>query len=453
MTKENIYLSGGLPKLYLITAAPIILVMLVNGIHTLVDAYFLGAFVGADALTAVTLMFPIFMMLVGFSTWVSSGFSSVFARLLGAKHLDEAGETYVGATLLALIVSICVIIVFAIFGRSMIGWIANGSPSLAAMGYTYMSILIFGSPIMFVLSINFDALRCEGRMPALAAMTLASSFLNMAFNYLFIVKLDFGVAGSAIGTLCAQFAALIAVIIYRRLRGANFQIRWHGFKSARRHWRDFLALGATASLANLGISLISTITIYSLQKWSANYEVTAGAYGIITRLNTFAFLPLLGISIGMQTIVGNNYGAKLFSRSNAAFKIGLGVALVYNASFQVLYFVFRNEIGFVFVDDAAIAAEIGHILPITTMLMFMFGVNLMFSSYFQAIGDAARAAILGMSRTIFFAIPLVLLLPYMLGEVGIWVAQPISEVLLTILVIATLWHRKRKTGFKYGLFE
>lgn len=453
MPKENVYLSGGLPKLFLTTAAPVILVMLVNGVFTLVDAYFLGAFVGADALTAVTLMFPIFMMLVAFSTWVSSGFSSLFARLLGAKNLDEAGEAYTGAIILALIVSLLLMGIFLAIGQTVIYWIANGSAQLGAMGYTYMSILIFGSPLMFLLSINFDALRCEGRMPALATITLASTFLNMAFNYLFIVMLEFGVAGSAIGTLCAQLSALVAIIIYRRLHGANFMLVWRGFRSARRHWGQFLALGATASLANLGISFIATITLYSLQKWAVNYEVTAGAYGIITRLNTFAFLPLLGISIGMQTIVGNNYGAKLFPRSNGALKIGLGIALVYNGIFQIIYFVFRNKIGFVFVDDAAIAAEIGHILPITTTFMFMFGVNFLFSSYFQAIGDAPRAAILGMSRTIFFAIPLVLLLPYKFGEIGVWIAQPVSEVLLTLLVITVLWLRRRKTGYKFGLFE
>lgn len=453
MSKENIYLSGGLPKLYLITAAPIIVVMLVQGFYTLVDTYFLGEYVGADALTAVTLMFPIFMMLVALSAWVSSGFSSLFARLLGAKAIDEAGQAFVGAILLSLIISLVLIVGFTFFGRPLSLWIANGSDSLAAMGYTYISILIFTSPLMFILSVNYDALRCEGRMPVLAAITLTSSILNIVYNYLFIVKIEWGVAGSAIGTVCAQLSAFALILIYRRLRGANFQMRWHGFAAARRYWGQFLALGATTSLANFGVSLIATATLFSIQKWGSDYEVTAGAYGIITRLNTFAFLPLLGISIGMQTIVGNNYGAKLFERSNKALKIALGVAFIYNVTFQVLFNVFKDEIGFMFVDDAAIAAEIAKIIPFITAFMFLFGFNLMFSTYFQAIGDAVRALILGMSRTVFFATPLVLIIPHFLGEAGIWYAAPTSELLLLCLVMSVLYQRYRKTGYKFGVFE
>jgi len=81
---DNMFLSGSLPILFIKTAAPIILIMMVNGIHTLIDAYFLGEYVGADALTAVTLMFPAFMLMVALSTLVSNGYSSVLARLLGA---------------------------------------------------------------------------------------------------------------------------------------------------------------------------------------------------------------------------------------------------------------------------------------------------------------------------------------------------------------------------------
>jgi Na+-driven multidrug efflux pump len=79
--QNNIYLEGPLPALFARTATPIIVVMGVNGLFTVVDAYFLGAYVGADALTAVTLMFPLYMLLVALSTLVSNGFASVFARL------------------------------------------------------------------------------------------------------------------------------------------------------------------------------------------------------------------------------------------------------------------------------------------------------------------------------------------------------------------------------------
>lgn len=102
---KNIFLSGSLAKLFVKTATPIILIMAANGLFTLVDAYYLGEYVGADALTAVTLMFPVYMLLVAVSTLVSSGYSSVFARLLGAKSNDEAGHALSGALVLSQCVS------------------------------------------------------------------------------------------------------------------------------------------------------------------------------------------------------------------------------------------------------------------------------------------------------------------------------------------------------------
>ena len=92
--QNNVFLQSSLPSVFLKTAAPIILIMLVNGSFTLVDAYFLGVFVGADALTAVTSMFPIFIFLIALSTLVSNGFSSVMARQLGAGDLGNAVDTF-----------------------------------------------------------------------------------------------------------------------------------------------------------------------------------------------------------------------------------------------------------------------------------------------------------------------------------------------------------------------
>ena len=98
---DNLYLTGSLPVLFAKTASPIILIMLLNGLFTLVDAWFVGTWVGADALTGVTLMFPVYMLLVALSTLVSSVFSSIYARLLGADQKVAAGQVYGQAVLLA----------------------------------------------------------------------------------------------------------------------------------------------------------------------------------------------------------------------------------------------------------------------------------------------------------------------------------------------------------------
>lgn len=451
-SEDNIFLSGSIPRLFVKTATPIIVVMSMNGLFTIVDAYFLGEYVGADALTAVTLMFPLYMLLIALSTLVSNGFSSVLARALGANKKGEISKVFAQAIQLSLTVCALFIGLFLLGGDRLSLMVANGSELLAGMGYTYISILIFCSPLVFVLSISIDALRSEGLLKAMAVVTLMSTILNVIFDYLFIAEFGWGVAGSAYGTVLAQVCSMSAIIIYRIASGRRrpFFVAKSGFS----HWGEFLALGAPTSLGYLGISLSAGLTLYSLQLWAGDaYEASAGAYGITTRLMTFAFLPLLGLSMAFQTIVGNNFGAKNLARSNQTLKLAVSLAFIYCVIIELTFISGRYYIGSIFVADGAIVEEVARILPYMVALMFIFGPLMMIGTYFQAIGDAPRAAILGLSRTYLFGLPLIFILPFMIGEVGIWTAGIVAEILVLTLTIIVLLRRKKSTGQRLGLLE
>ena len=451
---ENIYLAGPLPALFAKTATPIIVVMGVNGLFTVVDAYFLGAYVGADALTAVTLMFPLYMLLVALSTLVSNGFASIFARLIGGGERHLARTVFAQAVQLALVVCAILIALFLIFGNALSLMAANGDSALAGMGYTYISILILCSPLVFVLSINIAALRSEGLLTAMAAITLMSALLNITFDYLFIVELGAGVAGSAYGTVLAQLCAMSAVLLYRSRGGRKIEPAQRLLGGGWNHWGELLALGAPSSLGYIGLALSAGLTLFCLQLWAGDtYAVTAGAFGIITRLITFSFLPLLGLSMAFQTIAGNNYGAKMAVRTNRSIALALVLALVYCVTVELMFLASRSQIGFIFIDDGAIVSEIARILPYTVITMFIFGPLMMIGSYFQAIGDAPRAILLGLSRTYLFALPLTFLLPFWFGEPGIWYAGITAELLVLVTTVLVLLHRRRSGGNPWGLLE
>ena len=451
---QNMYLAGSLPVLFAKTASPIILIMLLNGLFTLVDAWFLGAFVGADALTGVTLMFPLYMLLVALSTLVSSGFSSIYARRLGAGDHTEAGAVYGQAILLALVVCAVLIGLFLSGGSSLTLQVANGSVVLANAGYTYISILILCSPLVFMLSINIDALRCEGLLRMMAAISVTSAFLNIGFDYIFVVEAGWGVAGSAWGTVLAQACSVSAIICFRLLGKSSAVFRFSNIRPGWKHWGELLALGAPTSLGYIGVSLSAGLTIYCLQLWAGeSYEATAGAFGIITRLMTFAFLPLLGISMAFQTIAGNNFGAEKWQRSDNSLRTALVVAIVYCVGVQTIFVSSRSVIGLIFVDDMAIVNEINRILPLATFLLFLFGPLMMIATWFQAIGDAGRAALLGLSRTYLFALPLPFALPFIFGEPGIWYGGIVAEVLVLLLTVVVLHRRAKRQGNHWGLFN
>jgi Na+-driven multidrug efflux pump len=168
---------------------------------------------------------------------------------------------------------------------------------------------------------------------------------------------------------------------------------------------------------------------------------------------TFSFLPLLGLSMAFQTIAGNNYGAKLAARTDRSIVLALVMALIYCVIVELLFLITRSQIGFVFIEDSAISGEIARILPYAVITMFVFGPLMMIGSYFQAIGDAPRAALLGLSRTYLFGLPLTFVLPFWFGEPGIWYAGIVAELCVLTLTVLVLFHRNQSAGKPWGMFE
>ncbi len=261
----NVFTHGSLGAIFARTALPIILVTSVHGLHTVADAVFLGVFVGPDALGAVTLMFPISMLIVALTSLVTSGMASLIARQLGGERFDEARAMFAGAHGLSLAISGGLILLFLAFGRQITLLAAGGSASLAEMGNIFLTITVLSAPLVFLLSVHLNALRSEGRVGFMAAVSLLASLANIGFNYLLIVPIGLGVAGSACGTVLAN-ALAFSVILAFRLRGRTEL----GLSAVLRYspmtgWRQILALGAPQSLNFVGIALIYDDYIEELQ--------------------------------------------------------------------------------------------------------------------------------------------------------------------------------------------
>ena len=453
-TQTNTYLTGPLGPIYAKTALPIIFVMGMNGLLAVADALFLGHFAGHQALAAVTLMFPLYMLVVALATLVSSGMSSILARHLGASRLHDANRVFAGAQGLAVALGMVLILLFLVFGKTVVVLAAVGSEMLAELGLIYLRITVIAAPMMFVLSVNSDALRNEGLVLLMAAMSLLTSVANICFNYLLIGIFEMGVAGSAYGTALAQALALSTILAFRVYSNTGLQpsVIWR--HSPLSNWGQILALGAPQSLNFIGLALGSAAILVALQ-WveSAQYDATVSAYGIITRLITFAFLPLLGLAHAMQTITGHNFGAGAFQRSDNSLRTAVLAAFIYCLVLQTSMTAFAQQIGAMFVDDRIVISEVGRILPIISAGFFLAGPMMMIAMHFQAIGNAGLAAILGLSKPYIFAIPLTFALSGNVGELGIWLAAPFAELLLLCLTGAVLMHLAHHRSLRWGLFH
>lgn len=437
-------------KVVLRTALPIVFLTSINGLLTVVDAILLGAFVGPEALAAVTLMFPVSMLLVAVSTMVSSGMASIVARQIGAGQLQEAKATFAGAHGLSALICFILGVAFLALGQPVIAAV-TADPVLVAMGHQFLTISVLTSPIMFLVSVHSDALRVEGKIGFMALAGLLVSVGNIAFNILLIAGFGLGVAGSAWGTAAAQGVALVVMLVFRLAGKARLPVpapdlNW------RSRWMEILALGAPRSLSFLGIALGAAATIASVRLHvTKGDDVIIAAYGAVTRMMTFAYLPLLGLSLAMQAVAGNNYGAGHKDRSGAALRLSLLLGLIYCGLVEVALLAFRDTLGGLFVSDAAVVAEVGRILPFYAALYFTVGPMMMIASYLQSIGDAKRSALLSVARTYLFAIPLTFILPFFMGETGIWAALPVADLMLVLTTVVIL--SRRGGGLRQGLFE
>ncbi len=450
---RNSFLDGAMPVIFARTALPIIFVMGMNGFLNVADALFLGHFVGPEALAAVTLIFPLFMLIVALSNLVATGMSSLLARLLGGGRLEEASAVYASAHWLAVVVGLTLALMFLAFGGPAVLLAAGGDADLAAMSSTYLGILMLTSPLMFVLGVNVDALRNEGHVGTMAALSLLVSVSNIGFNYLLIAVLHMGVAGSAWGTVMAQALALGLIVAFR-IRSDTVLKPIAVFRHiTASSWRSILALGAPQSLNFVGAALASTAILAALQiARSADYATTVSAYGIITRVTTFTFLPLMGLGQAMQTITGNNHGAGLWHRVGDSFRFAALSALVFCIGVEALALVFAPQIGGLFVADGAVIAEVARIMPMMLALFVISGPLLLVGVHFQAIGDAGRAAILGLTKPYLFYIPLVFALALGFGDTAIWWASPGSDLLLLGLTTIVLMQNARAKSLRWGLF-
>ncbi|MCX7288582.1 MAG: MATE family efflux transporter [Rhodobacterales bacterium] len=453
---QNRFLTAPIGRLFVTNALPMMVMMLMSGMLSVVDAAFLGHFVGPDALAAVSLVFPILMVTIALSTLVSGGMSSLLARQLGARQDNDATAVFAQAHGLALFVSMLLIAAFSTVAGLVIGQMSGGRADIAQMAYTYLAIMIFASPLQLLLSVHADAWRNEGHAGLIALLSVGVTFANIALNYLLIVSLDMGVAGSALGTAIAQGTGL-ALLVGLRCRGGGilrmsdlWTSRWIG------GWRPILTLGAPVSLSFIGIALVSATVITTLRLTAgAGYVDGVVAYGIVTRILSFTFLPLMAVAMAAQSIVGHNIGAKLYRRSDVALRMALAVAFLYCAFVEVTLLIGHASIGGRFVSSPDVIGDVGRILvPMLSLYLFT-GPVLVLALYFQAIGKPGRTAMLTLIKPFALSPLLLSALGFFGGSRAIWFAFPIADGIIVALalgvVIANQRHRDLSPGFGLSL--
>lgn len=443
----NSFLTAPIGRLFLSNAVPMAVVMSMGGVLNVVDGIFVGHFIGADALAAVSLAFPVAMVLSALTTLVGGGMSSLMARDLGAGDRVSAGRIFTQAHGLALAISAGFAVLWAIFGLVMVDTLAAGSPSIARSAQDYLKIILLGAPVQFMLGIHADALRNEGRAGLIAGLSVLVNLLNIAANWLGIVVLDLGISGSALGTVTAQSLGLALLV---GMRGGSKGLlplsvlrtqSWYGA------WSQIVRLGLPLCLSFIGIALVASLVILSLRfSGGPGHEALVAAYGVATRLLGFAFLPQMALALAMQSIVGNNAGAGRHDRARATLRLAMAGAFVWCLSVALIGIFAGTTLGRWFSDDPAVIAGVATILRPMLLLYALSGPVLVLALYFQALGQPARTAALTLVKP-WLLLPLLIVgLCAAFGVRGIWLAFPLADTIILALAAMVGRNVLRRAG-------
>ena len=421
-------------KLIATMSLPAMFSMLVQALYNVVDSYFVSQ-ISENALTAVSLAFPVqnFLIAVGVGTGV--GINSLVSRRLGEQRKDEADSAATHGILLGIFNWV----IFALFGLFFSRIFFNsftGIQEIIDMGVQYMSIVCIFSFGVFV-EVNLEkTLQATGNMIFPMLFQLTGAVTNIILDPIFIFGLlgvpAMGVAGAAVATVIGQVLAMIFSLIIIFVKKHEVEITFRGFKFEWSAVKNIYAVGFPSII----MQSIGSIMVMGLNAILIAFTETAVAvFGIYFKLQSFVFMPVFGLTQGVMPIIGYNFGARKKERLLTTIKYGCIIALIIMAVGTAIFWAFPSQLLSIF-NASGRMLEIG--IPALKLISLCFvpaALGIMFSTVFQAVGKGFYSLFVSLLRQIGVLLPAA----YLFSKINlnsVWYAFPFAEV---FSLVASVW--------------
>lgn len=451
--------TASIPKLIVEFAVPSVVGMLVNGSYNIIDSMFLGHAVGEIGLSAVTVANPIMIVFMALAMLIGNGGNALAALRLGeGKRL--AAERALG-NVITLSVVLWLIVAAAAASPFLMDWLLTASSAtdeVRPYAYTFIQILCFGFVLQSIgMGVNNFIRTCGAPNRALGTMVIGLVAAT-GFNYWFVIINGWGVAGSAFATLAGQACSAGAVLWYFFFtKGVALRIRAKCLMPKARIIGTILAYGFPSFAVQAGMAVVNFVLNFQLAKYGALSAIGAvnalASIGVINRIGMFTVMPLIGIAIAIQPLLGYNYGARKIDRVKKTLWLGIVGATGFAFIEWLIIMIFPEAIANAFgIKNAELVAFTTFALKVQFIMLPFIGFQIVGSNYFQATGQPAKSIFLTLTRQILFLVPLLYVLPEVLpslapqfdGLDALYFAAPISDFLAIFTVLVFLiWEMKR----------
>tara|TARA_R110001592_G_scaffold43005_1_gene139550 strand:- start:86707 stop:88077 length:1371 start_codon:yes stop_codon:yes gene_type:complete len=435
-------------------ALPASIGILVMSVYGIIDTIFVGRYVGALGIGAITVVLPITFLISSIGMAIGIGGSSIISRSFGEDKPEKAVRVFGNQISLSLSLALFFVLVGWFFQDGVLKTF-GGKGDILEPAIEYFRIILVGVPFLAWAMMSNTVIRAEGH-PRIAMFTMiVPAITNLILDPLFIIVFEMGLAGAAWATTISYISSAIFTAYFFVFGPSNMSLTWMCLKPKKAIIKEITSLGSVTLARQGTISVLSIVLNNSL--YSFGGELSLAAYGIVSRVLMFANFPVLGISQGFLPIVGFNFGAKKLERVSDVTRLALNTATIIAGFLFLGIMIFTHPIASLFSNDPALLERAVPAIRMVFLATPLLATSLMGSAFFQAIGQARLAMILALSKQGFLLIPLLLILPHFFGIEGIWFSFPLADIGAAIIALRQLaktpyvqmpWQKNKPNGLK-----
>jgi putative MATE family efflux protein len=416
-------------------STPAIIGLLVQAFYNLVDTLFVGRALGdqsVQAIAGVTVAFPLQMLIMAISIGIGVGGSSVISRMLGSKDIKKAEKTLGNVFTYTLVLSV-LFQLFFFFNVDQLLNIFGATADNLPYAKEYSVVILQGTLAFTFGFVLNNLVRAEGNSKVAMSNMIFSGVLNIFLDAILMFGFGMGVKGAAIATVLAQLAGTIYLFHYYLDGKSPLKFEIKNLTPDFILIKEITAIGIGSFMMGAANSFMMLVLNNVLNIYGGDLSIAV--FGISSRLMMMVLMPIIGVSHGLQPIVGYNYGAENYKRVNESIKTSLLVSTLFGVFGFAILSVFPGMLFGMFSSDADLIYSGKSALRIMVLATPVIGLNVIGTTLFQAIGKAKPSFFLSMCRQILFLVPLVILLPHYFDLSGVWVAFPLSDLMAGLLSI------------------
>lgn len=427
--------KGKLFPLILRFSIPAAISLLVTAIYNIVDRIFIGNFSGETALAALSICFPLSFLMIAFGLMCSAGGSTLFTIFRGRNEMEKANATFSTAFLCTAFFEILLTVVLLLF-PDMFLKIFGVTDTTYDMAMEYYKIVVMGCLFQGLTFVCCDFVRVSGKPILGMCVTCIGAVTNIVFDAVFVGVCGWGIQGAAYATVIGQVMSMLfgAWLLF----GGKTLIKIHR-KEFRIHFgiaKEILNCGFAFWIAQIAMGFIALVYNGQLGKYGGDTAISV--YAVISSVMTFVIMPASGISQGIQPLVGFNYGAGDYDRVKQTFVKATMLSVGVTAFIWGITELFPVQIISLFGGGDELLALGVPALRMNFVIAPVLGFVMLATTFFQAIGKPTASSVITLIRQVAALIPFIYILPMFLDTMGIFYAQPISDLLATVLSLVLI---------------